>query len=93
MAMNKYLRILVGVMILVNAAGIQYHNRVIPVITTAIGVLVIILDVYLNPTRRKVLFYNQRGPSGPAVDSTRSGMDYSNPADLTAFSAALGQSL
>jgi hypothetical protein len=45
-------------MILVNAAGIQYHNRVIPVLTTAIGMLVIILDVYLNPTRRKVLFYS-----------------------------------
>ena len=57
MRMNKYLKILVVIMIILNAVNIKYHRPILLITAIAIGALVVILDIYLKPTRRKVLFY------------------------------------
>ncbi|MEK3687810.1 hypothetical protein [Paenibacillus sp. FSL R10-2736] len=58
MAMNKYLRLLALVMVILNAVNIKYRNPVLLVAVPVIGIIVIILDIYLEPTRRKVLMYS-----------------------------------
>lgn len=55
--MNKYLKILIMIMIILNAVNIKYHSPILLITVIAIGALVVILDIYLKPTRRKVLFY------------------------------------
>lgn len=56
--MNKYLRLLAIGMAILNGVGIARKSEILLVITIALGVIIIILDMYQSPTRRKMLFYS-----------------------------------
>ncbi|NOU81681.1 hypothetical protein GC101_22725 [Paenibacillus sp. LMG 31459] len=58
MAMNKYLRLLLLIMVILNTVNIKYRNPVLLVAVPAIAIIIFILDIYLEPTRRKILMYS-----------------------------------
>ncbi|WP_405105165.1 hypothetical protein MHH28_20890 [Paenibacillus sp. FSL K6-1217] len=55
--MRKYLLLLTFLVIALNAAGIFYHKPMLNRIAIGMIMILIPLDIYLEPTRRKVMSY------------------------------------
>ena len=56
--MNKYLRILVFLMIILNVINNKYRSTNLLILVIVIGIVVAFLDIYQKPTRRKAVFYS-----------------------------------
>ncbi|MFC6647998.1 hypothetical protein [Paenibacillus rhizoplanae] len=55
--MRKYFLLLTFLVIALNAAGIFYHKPMLNIIAIGMIIILIPLDIYLEPTRRKVMSY------------------------------------
>ncbi|NQX46353.1 hypothetical protein HQN87_13510 [Paenibacillus tritici] len=55
--MNKYLRLLLLVMAILNLVNIHYRNPVLLAVVPALAIIIVVLDISLQPTRRKVWAY------------------------------------
>ncbi len=51
------LRVLLGIMIVINVLNFSYKNPWLFIITCVLGVIVVCLDLYRELTRKKVLTY------------------------------------
>ncbi|KUP25825.1 hypothetical protein [Paenibacillus sp. DMB5] len=51
------LRVLLGIMIVINAFNFSYKNPLLFIITCVVGIMVACLDLYHDFTRKKVLTY------------------------------------
>lgn len=55
--MRKYFLLLTFLVIALNTAGIFYHKPMLNIIAIGMIIILIPLDIYLEPTRRKVMSY------------------------------------
>ncbi|MEK3718185.1 MULTISPECIES: hypothetical protein [unclassified Paenibacillus] len=55
--MRKYFLLLTLLAVALNAAGIFYHKPMLNIIAIGLILILIPLDIYLEPTRRKVISY------------------------------------
>lgn len=51
------LRVLLGIMIVINVFNFSYKNPLLFIITCALGIMVACLDLYHEFTRKKVIIY------------------------------------
>ncbi|ETT76974.1 hypothetical protein C173_04021 [Paenibacillus sp. FSL R7-277] len=76
--MRKYFLLLTLLAVALNAAGIFYHKPMLNIIAIGLILILIPLDIYLEPTRRqgdKLL--HRRGIAGSAVGGPAFRMDHS----------------